>query len=192
MTDILSVDIEWMVTYALARSGRLPWSRPGDQALSYDRGLTARPRRRAPGSWALAEACAGLRIGAGREVPATMTPSGDVAIVIEAIKRLHPRAASLILACGRAHIRPDYTVEGRVEPTKVLKSVKCRKRKRRIDRMVWDVDPEAIRAARAAYTAWHDGLHHLTLLLAGRLSGFRINGLSAPAEPWREAAKKTA
>lgn len=187
------VDIEALLQWAIARSGRLPWDRTRDQELAFDRGHTAQLRRRPPASWVLAEACAGVRV-AGRPLPVMMQPGPDAELVLLAVRRLgDPAVAGVVIACARAKIRPDCMLG--VEPRRVERPLSWRKARRgqpRV-RMVWEpCDPAAIRAAREVYRRWHAALGRLADELRGALDEWQINGLAAPAEPWLEVAKEIA
>lgn len=186
----MPIDIEFLVQWAVARSGRLPWDRTRDRELMFDQGLTAKPRHRMPSSWVLAEACAGLRHNS-RALPAIMRPGPDAERVIEAIKRLNPSTAANILACARAKIRPDCMLG--IEPRRVPRSYRGRKSHRRAIRMEWEpCTPEAICAARAIYMQWHVGMTALAECLRGGLEAWDINGFRAPAQPWEGGAQETA
>lgn len=190
-------DIEWLAQYALSRTGNLPWACDRDKELAFDRGLTVKPKKRQMISWTLAEACAGLRVGKDRPLPAKLDPGPDAEKIIAAIKRLDPKTASLVIGCARTKIRPDWTVNGVIEPSQTPKWVYPKKRNRKKGhtktlKMVWDVDPGAIRAAREVYERWHEGMLRLWVMLDGELSGFAINGLAAPAWPWKIDIKKIA
>lgn len=188
----VSVDVEWLLQWAVGQTGNLPWSRDRDCELAFDRGLTVKPRKREHGSWAIAEACAGLRFGGTRPLPARMHPTGDAEKILAEIMKLDGRTASTIIACARSKIRPDWMPGVEAKMT-VVGSRRCKKRHKRIPVMDWrPCRPEAIRAAREVYTRWHAALIAMMGNLDGRLSGFRINGLSAPANPWQIPAKSAA
>jgi hypothetical protein len=188
-------DIEVVVQWAVARSGRLPWDNARDQELSFDRGLTVRPKRRAPGSWALAEACAGLTYQ-GRPLKAVMHPGPDADRVLAAIRRLDPAAAATVLSCARAGIRPDCMLG--IEPRRVAVVLSWRKGRRKgghrpIVKMQWEpCAPEAICLARATYERWHAAMRVLSIALKGTLEAWEINGFAAPLRPWEEGAKENA
>jgi hypothetical protein len=151
-----------------------------------------KPRKRAHVTWLEAEAMAGIRFE-GKAPPALMRPGPDAELVIAAIKHLDAAIAATIFACARAKIRPDCMIG--VVPKRVAKASYGYKRngKRRgrpVITMVWDVDPRAICRARDHYLAWHAALTRLISELQDRLSGFRINGFSAPTSPWEEADVK--
>jgi hypothetical protein len=184
------LDVELVVQWAIARSGRLPWDRARDRELAFDQGLSARPRRRPPTSWALASACAGIRLE-GRPTPAIMQPGPDAELVIEAIKALEGGAAEIVIACARGRCRPDW-FEG-VEPRQVERP---RKHQRGANcghhGSTWSpCSPAQIRAARDRYRCWHAALGRLASVLAGRLEAWEINGPAAPAEPWEGRAETT-
>lgn len=188
------VDIELIVQWALEPRGRLPFDRADDKELAFDRGVTVKPRKKPRGSWALAEACAGLRLGSGRPLHAYPTaPRPDAERIIDAIRQLPPAAAATVIACGRGRIRPDW-MEG-VEPRQVVKKRshrKCRNGQPRT-RLVWEpCTPDEIRAAHAIYSRWHAALLLLADRLRGTLERFEINGFGAPAEPWESELQKTA
>lgn len=187
------IDIEALVYWALSRTGRLPWDRARDKELAFDRGVTAKPRTAPPGNWALAEACAGLKLGNNRPLPAHIDPGPDAHRVLAAIRALDPKSASLVLACGRTQIRPDW-MEG-IEPRQVEKRRswrRCKGGQSRI-RLVWEpCHPDAIRAAHESYTRWHEALITLAFRLRDGLDGWQINGLAAPAEPWATTPRKIA
>jgi hypothetical protein len=188
-------DIEFLVQWALSKTGNLPWSRTRDRELAFDKGLTVKPRKRPPVNWTIAVACAGMHLVVP-PLPARLTPSGDAETILSALKTLPPRQASLLLACARAKIRPDWTVNGHAEPVRHQKKSWKKKKGKRPGRPQlrhwYDPSPEAICAAREAYRLWYEGLLALMALLEGRLSGFRINGIAAPQTPWPEALQKSA
>lgn len=178
----LPVDIEFVVQWAVARSGRLPWDNARDAELMFDQGLTARLRRRPPADWLTATLTAGLR-RERRPLPAIMRPSGDAELVIAAIKRLPPAAAQTVLVCARAKIRPDCMLG--VEPVRVPRQVRSKRRHKLVTRMAWEpCDPSSIRAAREGYQAWHAAMRCLAEQLRGALEAWQINGFGAPARPW--------
>lgn len=186
----LRVDIEFVVQWAVARSGRLPWDNARDSELMFDQGLTAKLRRRPPADWQLSQALAGLR-RERRPLPAMMVPSGDAERVIAAIKRLPPAAASTVLICARGKIRPDCMLG--VEPARVPREVRCKKRHKLVTRMFWEpCDPASIRAARDTYAAWHAAMRRLVDDLWGALDAWQINGFAAPARPWEGSAARPA
>lgn len=184
------VDIEILVQWAIARSGRLPWDNARDTQLMFDQGLTARPRRRPPSSWIIAEACAGVSYQ-GRPVRAVMRPGPDADRVIAAIRALPPAAAATVISCARGKIRPDCMVG--VVARRVPVERHNRRTHRKGLRMVWQpCAPEAICLARATYERWHAALTSLSLTLKGGLDAWQVNGFAAPARPWDEAPKKIA
>ena len=177
------IDIEALVSWAVRRSGALPWGGTRDRELMFDQGLTAKAKRKPHVDWATAEACAGIAFN-GRPIRSRMTPGPDGARVLLAIGMLDPAAAALVLACGRGGIRPDW-MPG-VEPRLVAKSKRCRKGHRRRLAAVWEpCSPEAIRLARDAYRRWHAALTRLADQLDGALDVWEIAGFAAPGEPWR-------
>jgi hypothetical protein len=177
------------VAWAVSRSGRLPWLRTDPRTLEMNLGLTARPKRRPPTNWTLAEACAGLTLR-GRSIPAMMTTGPDAQAVIAAIAALDDAAAAgTILLCARGRIRPDW-MPG-VEPKRVLRSVYGykRNRKRRGRALLvptWEpCSPAEVKAAREIYRAWHKALVVLVERLKMRgLAEWEVSGLTAPQAPW--------
>lgn len=162
---------------------RMPWM--VDRDLDFNRGLTARPRRAGEGGWATSEMCAGMSAGKTRmRIPVPINPQAE--LVIEAVKRLHPRAAALIITHGRKRSRPDEMlgVEARPRPVWVVRKVKgvltpfpkvaSRDRYGNYGYCVleWVVSPETIRAAREDGRLWREGL----LKVAAALDGLTING----------------
>ena len=188
------IDIEVLVQLAIERSGNLPWSRVRDRELAFDKGLTVKPRKRAIVSWLEAEAMAGISFE-GKAPPARMHPGPDLELVINAIKRLEPRMASAVIACGRAKIRPNCmlgVVPKRVARTTYGYKRNGKRRGRPVITMVWDVDPKAICLARELYSAWHAALTRIMHELRDRLSNYSINGFLAPASPWEVTDQKIA
>lgn len=186
----LPVDIEFVVSWAVARSGRLPWDNARDTELMFDQGLTAKLRRRPPSDWQLSQALAGVR-RERRPLRPMMVPSGDAERVIAAIKRLPAAAASTVLICGRGKIRPDCMLG--IVPVRVPRLVRCKKRHQLVTRMFWEPrDPASIRAARDIYAAWHAAMRRLVDELQGTLDAWQINGFAAPARPWEGEAARCA
>lgn len=186
------IDIEALLQWAVARSGRLPWDLARNRELAFDGGVTAQLRRKPRMGWSLAEACAGLRLG-GSPMPAMMKPGRDAERVVLAVRRLDPADAATVIACARAKIRPDW-MPG-VAPRLVERPRSHRKCKpgQKRSRMVWEpCDPGAVRAARGIYTRWHAAVRTLADTLRGVLDQWEINGFAASAEPWSEALKETA
>ena len=180
------IDIEHLVQWAIGRTGRLPWEGTRDVELFFDRGLTAKPRRRPPTSWVIAEACAGMRLGSGRALAPKKVPGNDAERVIEGIKALPADQAGLILRHGRARTRPDCMIG--IEPRRVEKKIYPKKRRKRAHRpvivFVWEPEaPATIAAAREEYRRWREGLGILAAGLRG-LERWRICGPEAAAEPW--------
>jgi hypothetical protein len=183
----LPIDIERLVQWAVARSGKLPWDRTRDRELAFDRGLTARHRRRPRTIWLLAEATAGLSFGRGRSAPARMTPSPDAEQVFAAIKRLDPAVVASVIACARSKIRPDWMpgVEPKLVPREVSRKHKRGHRRKLQVRLVWEpCDPAVVRAVRDQYGRWHKALSTLLSALRGALDGWELTGFEAPSEPW--------
>jgi hypothetical protein len=195
------IDIEELLQIVVATDRSLGWRRDGDRELSYDRGITAKPRKRPHVGWIEASASAGgsVKIPAGRgAVMAHTKPDPDCEAVLAALDRLDAWTQSVITANARAKRRPDW-MEG-VEPRLVAKRSYAKRRKKRgagryrkpVTKMVWTIDPAVIRAAREIYSRWHVGLERLIPMLEGELSGFRINGLTAPSTPWEMTLEKIA
>lgn len=190
-----AIDIEELLQWAVARSGKLPWMRDNWRALTLNP-YTVQPRRRPITSWTLAVACAGqrLRVGAGR--PAMMMPGSDGERVLAAIAGLgDPALCEMVRVCARRRIRPDWK-EG-VEPVRRPRAGYPRRRNgarrgRPVVRLVWEpCSPDQIRAARAAYSRWHRALTSLAETLQSELSEWQINGFAAPAAPWEPPVAKT-
>lgn len=177
------IDIEALLQWAVARSGRLPWVRDDYRSLTLNP-YSAQPRRRPVTSWTLAIACAGQRLFVGAGTPATMIPGADAERVLQAIAGLgDPALCETVRVCARARIRPDW-MEG-IEPRRVAKRIRCRRQHRLVTKWVWEPhSPEQIRAARDAYARWHRALLTLSEKLRDDLNDWHINGLAAPAAPW--------
>lgn len=178
----IGVDAESLLQWAVERTGRLPWHGIRDMELSYNQGLTARPRRRPIVEWEIAEACAGIRHN-GRPLLATRTPSGDAETVLSAIKHLDPAIAAIVIACARSKIRPDW-MEG-VVPIQVKQHKRHRTKHRRVTVLVWKpCDPQMVLAARDVYSRWHHAVSGICDVLNGMLEEWEITGFVAPQEPW--------
>lgn len=181
------VDIEHLIQWAVSRTGRLPWEGTRDVDLFFDRGLTAKPRRRPPGNWIIAAACAGMRFGSGRVMAPKMVPGGDAERVIAEIKALPADQAALVLRHGRQRSRPDW-MEG-IEPRRVERRIYPKRRGKRTHRpvVIWIWEPEpptVVAAARAAYRSWHDGLATVAARLDGQLDRWSPRGPVVLREPW--------
>lgn len=179
------VDIEALVQTILMPRPSLPWARDDDRELSLDRGVTARPRRRPRVSWFEAEACAGMRFHTPRTRRPARDPGPDAARVIAAIRRLDPRAAAMVIACGRNRVRPDW-MPG-VEPRLVERRRSHRRCKpgQKRSYQIWEpCSPDAVRLVRDAYAVWYKGLVALMTALDDTLDTYRVTGLEAPARPW--------
>ena len=194
---ILAADIETVVQWALSRTGKLPWSNPRDEELSLDRGLTAQPKRKPRGSWLLVYACAGLKLGGHRPIVPVMSPGTDAAMVIEAIKRLPAEQASAVLMFARAARRPDWIEnppgprpiyrQGSKDEVKIIRHKGSGRKKRNVPPycpLYWPLDPEAICAARRAYSLWHAGLTRLCAALSGQLKRWPSIGFDVSSAPW--------
>lgn len=187
------VDIEELVQIALARGATLPWVRDDERELSFDRGLTVCPRRRPKVTWFEAEACAGLSFGTPRPRHPRRDPGTDAARIIAAIRRLDPRAAAMVIACGREKMRPDW--KPGIEPRQVERKRswrKCRRGQKRTHQVWEPCSPAAVQAARNAYSQWRAALVRLSAALDGVLDGYQIAGIGAAAAPWEEKANKAA
>lgn len=182
-------DIEQLVQWALAETGYLPWRNPTDEDLAMDHGLDVIPK----GTRALYRPSGGIALKVRGGMPF------DANRVIEAIKSLDAATASQIIACGKEKIRPNCLAG--VEPRQVLKTIGWRKAAKRrkgrktnrkpVQVWVWEpVEPQAICAARAAYTRWHDGMTALVGMLKDQLTHWRITGFGAPRGPWKQALEK--
>lgn len=182
--DLAFLTIERIAQWTFAEMRcRMPWM--VDRDLDFNRGLTARPRRAGEGGWATSEMCAGMSAGKTRmRIPVPINPQAE--LVIEAVKRLHPRAAALIITHGRKRSRPDEMpgVEATLRPVWVVRKVKglltpfpkiaSRDKYGHYGYCVleWVVSPETIRAAREDGRLWREGLGKI----AAALDGLTING----------------
>lgn len=185
------IDAEALIAWALQRSGRLPWGNARDRDLAFDRGVTAKPRSAPHVGWGVAEVCAGLSVNGRALVRPQRNPGPDAIRVLVEIGMLDPARAALVIACGRASIRPDW-MPG-VTPREVRRVKRTGKKRRRIAIVEWSpCSPEAIRAAREAYRRWHSGVAAVARRLDGELDGWEIQGFTAPAEPWKMVGEKNA
>lgn len=189
-------DIELLLQWAVARSGRLPWLRDGWLALTLNP-YSARPRRRPIASWTLAMACAGQRLAVGSGRPAEMVPSSDAERVLVAIAGLgDPRLSEIVRVCARGRIRPDWKegiVPQRVERAVYGRRTNGKRRGRRALVRVWlPCSPDEIRAARETYGQWHAALTALCKRLDGSMDAWQINGFAAPGAPWTTFGENTA
>ena len=128
------IDAEALIGWALSQSGRLPWQNASRLALDINDGLTARPRRRQMATRIEFEAQAGMRTPRTGLVTPPRRPSRDALRVISAIMALGAATASLVVACGRSGIRPNWLpgVEPRQVP--IVKRNGRRHKKRGIGR----------------------------------------------------------
>jgi hypothetical protein len=177
------VDIEELLQWALARTGRLPWRRDNWRELTLNP-YTAQLRRRPPGNWSLAVACAGTSFSLGTGAPAMRIPGSDAELVMLAIAGLgDPVLCEIVRGCARSRIRPDWRPG--IVPRRVARMERSRRSHRRVQRLYWvPCSPDEVRAARDAYSRWHAALLRLSRALNGRLSEWQIIGLGAPGEPW--------
>lgn len=190
------IDIEMLLQWVIARTGRLPWRRDHESELSMNRGLTARPKRRDKIGWATAGIMVVTVSGYRQGAVVMRRPGPDAEIILAAIQCLDPATAAAVIACARSKICPDW-MEG-VVPRRVMKPVYGYKRNRRrrgrsIMAPAWEpCSPAAVHAARAAYARWHSALAVLAEALDGQLEGWRITGCAVPATPWISAPGKIA
>lgn len=184
------IDVENLIQWAMLQTGRFPWYGVRDMDLSYNQGLTVRPRRRPIVPWEIAEACAGISHN-GRPLLARRMPSGDAEAVLSAIKHLHPAVAAVVIACARSKIRPDWMED--IEPVQVIQHKRHRTKHRSVSVLVWKpCDPMAILAAREIYTRWYGALNSVRERLDGVLDSWEIVSFSAPSEPWVKVKKNVA
>lgn len=177
-----AIDIEALLSWAIAQSGHLPWHGVSERELMYDHGYTVVPRH-----------CSREYRGGGAVL--ARATDDDAATVIAAIKGLDGAIAAVVIACARSGIRPDWMagVEPRLVPRSAYAKTRGKKRHRRAVQMVWvPCHPDAIRAAREIYQRWHLALQRLMSELAGELGAWEINAFSAPAEPWAVDAQQAA
>lgn len=151
------VDLEEAVQWAAGRPRYLPWRNPTHADLALDHDWDARCK----GADALYQPSRGIALRATGDL------SAEALTIIAAINALPDRVGSIIKECARGKTRPDCMLG--IEPRQVAKKISWRKatrrdRNRRRNRkpvlvQVWEpCSPEAICAARAAYTRWHDAM----------------------------------
>jgi hypothetical protein len=182
------IDIEHLLWWAVEQTGRLPWEGTRHAELAFDRGCTAKPRSHPVVPMHLALACAGTT-QKPRPICAKMTPQGDAAIVLAAIKRLPARDAALILACARQRIRPEWRVRGLAQAERVSATRRDRKRHKRVTFETWrdGVTPEAIWVARGEYIRWCALVLGLADQLRSSLVRHAIPNRQAFEFPWVQA-----
>lgn len=190
------IDIEALLQWAVARSGRLPWRRDHPSELSMNRGITARPRKSEKIGWATAGIMVVTVSGRRQGSIVMRRPGPDAALVIDAIMRLEPAVAAVVLACARSRIRPDW-MDG-VVPQRVMRPIYGYKRNRRrrgrpLMAPAWHpCSPADVQAARDSYTRWHMALLALVEDVGGTLASWRITGCDVPATPWLSDREKIA
>lgn len=183
---IRSGDIETILQWAMAQGRYTSWRLPDARELAMDHGWTCIPK-------GVSRAYHGGGIVLTRPVLA------DAGRVFDAVMAL-PDADTIkmVIACARAGVRPDCLLG--IEPRQVEEVVygvrkvgrRNRRRGRKTTIMVWKPSPEAICAARAAYTRWHGAIDRLIGTLRSELTHWRITGFSAPAAPWDQGLEKSA
>lgn len=184
-------DAEVVLQWAVAQLGkRLPWSSVRPQELEFNRGQTARLRRRQPTSWSIAAATAGMIRPVRPIAPRLVKPGQDANLIIATIRQLDPWSSSIVMVCARGERRPDW-MEG-VEPRLVEKRVYGKNgkgRRRRSGRaqviQVWEpCSPATVAAVREVYARWHQAVRSIAEALTGRLAEWKITGFAAPERPW--------
>ncbi len=185
------IDIEALVRWALqpGRTGGLAWR--DEAALSFDRGVTARPRRRARGSWSLVIAGAGRVGGTPRRIVLAPSAESDAELVIAAIRALPAAAAALVIQHGRHRTRPGWT--DRVEERSPRWAAPGRpvilfadpfRRAQPFCPLTIKIIEMITERAISRYSAWWEGLATLVGALDGRLRRWRVSGFAAPERPW--------
>lgn len=170
------IDIEALIQWALQQTGYLPWRGVSDDALAYDHGWTAVPRRQS-------------RQYVGSEILLRRAVDNDAALVLGAVRALAPATAATVLRCAREGDRPGCFIG--FEAHKVPKTVYRRKRgggKRHRPSvvMVWDmgIEPETVRLARTVYENWRAALARVAASIRGDLAFYEVAGPAAPPHPW--------
>jgi hypothetical protein len=164
---------------------RMPWR--VDPSICFDGGLTAKPRRRAPGGWATAEASAGMKAGRNSvTIGKKLDPQAGV--VLDAVKRLPPRQAALVITHGRKCSRPDEMRDKHPRLVPVLVTRKGEMVSKIMGRnkhghygycpLVWDVSPFLVADARQAGRLWREAVARLER----ELDGLTINGWAIRSE----------
>lgn len=171
------IDIEVLLQWAIGQSGHLPWRGVSPRELMFDYGYTVIPR-----------GCERGWHGGGTLL--RLSIDDDASRVIEAIKRLEPRVAGIVIACARSQIRPDWMqgVEPKRVPRKIYQRVsrRGRRRHRSTTVMVWNIDPAQIAAARSIYERWHAALTRLAVMLDGSLDRWVAKLPQAHPQPWTD------
>jgi hypothetical protein len=164
-----------------------------DKGLSLDGGLTARPRRRERGSWALVEACYGMRLVSGARVSVLGTRDRDVDMVVAAVERLPRGSGALVERHARGRSRPDWLeVERWWEPVrdetgrgKVTYLVERGHRKVQWCGFREVVERRLTERGMARWRLWREGLARLELAVGNGMERWYTDGSLPEVEPWR-------
>lgn len=190
------VSVEMLLRWAFApgRDGGAAWR--VDAGLAFDQGLTARPRRRAAGSWTLAEACAGMRFGRGPALDMGATADADAVLVASAVAALPGAVAERVRAHARAGSRPDWLdTEKRLEgvftanrPGARVGKVEWtnnRHKKVQFCRLQLVIRRDLTDASKRRWRDWRGALAEIDRRLAGRLARWELNGYLPIEDPWK-------
>lgn len=169
---------------------RMPWR--VDPSICFDGGLTAKPRRRPMSGWGMAEASAGMKAGRN-SVTIGKTTHPDANVIMDAVKRLPPRQAALVITHGRKCSRPDEMRDRHPRLVPVLIQRKGAMVSKIMGKnkdgrygycpLVWDTPPFLVSDAREAGRLWREAVARLER----ELDGLTINGWLIEAEQ-KEAA----
>jgi hypothetical protein len=183
------VDVERVVQWALqpGKAGGIPW-REG-AALAFDLGVTAKPRRRQRGGWALVIA-GGVKTPI-RRVELEAVADDDAGRVMDSIRALPGNVASLVIHHGRYCTRPGWTERVENRAPRLGPSgrpwVEYADPRRRMQPYCpllvtheWVVSDAAI----SRYRAWWGGLLIVAEAIRGRLDRWEVSGFAAPQTPW--------
>jgi len=177
------IDAELLIHWAMDQTGYLPWYGVPDRALMFDHGYDVIPKNNGTAYQ-------------GSQPRLRVTIVDDANTVIEAIKALPPRTAAMVIACGRQKIRPECFVD--FVPEQIEKTIYPRRKKKRGRKgkgqrpytiMVWNIDPEVIRASREAYERWHEAVARVARQVSPLITRWTVRSFAAPRRPWERGEK---
>ena len=186
------ISIEALLHWAFApgRTGGTAWQ--VNPALSLDKGLTYRPKRRPRVTWLLAEACAGMRVSSGVGMKISALSDDDAALVGSAVNALPLRLAERVRLHARGKSRPDWMdTEKRLERIlnpngkPVIAYSNNRYKKAQYCPLQIVFDRRLTEASKQRWMEWRDALVTLSAHLDDGLARWTINDYLPPKEPWK-------
>lgn len=165
-------DIELVLRWAFSQTSYVRCESATDRGLLFNHGYSAVPA-----------GCHGLYAGGVTAVVLRRNGMADAATIVEAVERLDPYTRSLVTRCAQKGVRPDCMLGA--EPVRVPVTKRSKRGHRRVVGSRWHpCRPETVQATREVYSRWHVTVGRLAADLSGKLSGWRITGFFAEAEPW--------